>query len=634
MLQVLRDRISGVFAWGIVILLVVPFALWGIGNYAGIIAPSYVAKVNGAKISQQDFTRAYQNQYQQLRNAMGPKFNPDETKLKQQVLQGLIDNQLLTQHTLDAGYRIGDQVLVAKIHALPAFAVGGKFSVDVYRTLLEQNGYSPRQFESQYRNELSVDQLRSGIATSAITTGPEFDRYVALVKEQRKIGYLKVAASAYLDQVKPTDAEISSYYASHKQQFMTPEKVTIAYIELAADKLAQQVKVDDSKLRELYQSQKDKFVKQAQRKAAHILIAVHGKDQKADDAAKAKAESVLKKIRAGADFAKLAKQYSDDPGSAKQGGELGWIQRGELDKNFEDALFGMNKAGDVTGPVKTQYGYHIIKLEGIRKPRQETFAEARDALAQQYRQKQGEDEYYKLGDKLSNLAFDHPDSLKPIHDALKLPIKQVSGVTRDSGTGVAANPDVRDAAFSDEVLGQGNNHLVKLGEHHAVVLRDMDRQPAKLKPLAAVKADIVKALKQQGAAKQAQAVADKINAAIQSGKTLDAAAAAEHLKAEPAKFVGRSSTDLPAPLATAAFKAPPPAGANKPSAGTVALGNGDQAVYAVLDIKPGDPKAVTGIEKQLMIRQLVSLHAQADLAAYVEYLHSHADIDIEKNNIQ
>lgn len=633
MLQSLRDHVSGWFAWGVVIILVVPFALWGIGNYAGFISPSYVARVNGAEISQNEFNRAYQGRYQQLRRLMGESFQPDESKLRQEVLQGLISSRLVTQHAFDRGYRIDNRELVAKIHQMPSFAIGGKFSIDVYRTLLRQNGYTPQQFENEYRSELAVDQLRNGIGGSAITTGPEFDRFVALADQQRKISYVKIPAANYLDDIKPTDAEITAYYQGHKQQFMTPEKVTITYIELSADKLAKNVKVTDEQLQKLYQQKKKTFVKQAQRRASHILISVNGDDPKADAKAKAKAESVLKKIRDGGDFAKLAKQYSDDTGSARQGGELGWIQRGELVKPFEDALFDVKKVGEVVGPVKSQYGYHLIKLEGIRKPRQEKFSEVRDQLAGQYRKKQAEDRYYVLGDKLGNLAFDHPDSLTPIHEALKLPIEKVSGVTRAAGDGVASNAEVRKAAFSDEVLNQGRNHLVQIGKDHAVVLRDAGREPARLKPLKDVKGEIVKTLKREGAAKRAQTVAAQLNEQVQGGKDLKAAAAGRHLKVEPTKFIGRSVAGVPPALAAAVFTAPAPSG-SQPTTGMVALGSGNQAVYALLEIKPGDPDAVTGAKKQMMIRQLVSRRARADLAAYVADLRVHADVDIEKENIQ
>ncbi|HET8551792.1 MAG TPA: SurA N-terminal domain-containing protein [Gammaproteobacteria bacterium] len=632
MLQGLREGVQGWLMWVIIIILVIPFALWGIGNYGGFFSPSYVAEVNGTDITPEDFSKAYQGRYQQLQQMFGSSYKPNPAKLKKEVLDSLISQQLLTQHALKMGYRVNDQELVAQVHQMPAFSVGGKFSVDVYRARLQQAGYTPQRFEDSIRRDLVVRQLWSGIAYSAIATNREFHNFVALSKEQRKIGYVTVKADQFLDKAHPTDAEVAAYYNNHKLQFMTPDQVSIAYIELDADQLAKNIPVKEDKLHELYQQQKQKFVKQAQRKAAHILIAPKGKGPKADAQAKAKAESILKKLHHGADFAKLAKKYSDDPGSAKHGGDLGWVQRGEMVKPFEKALFSIDKVGEVVGPVKSQYGYHIIKLEGVRKPQQEKFAEVRDQLAREYRQKQAKDEFFKLGDKLSNLAFDHPDSLEPIHKALNLPIRKVDNVTRDSGKGIASNPKVRAAAFSAEAYKNGNNRLIKLGDTHAVVLHDVDRQPAKLKPLADVKADIVKTLKHQAAVKQAQAVAEKIAAEVRNGKTLEAAAKAADLKVQPAKFVGRSGSDVPQPVVQAAFAAIPPAPSQVRS-GTVALASGDQAVFTLLAVKPGKPASSEDASKTALGRRLVQSHAQADLAAYVANLRKHADIDIQQSNI-
>ncbi|HET7371606.1 MAG TPA: peptidylprolyl isomerase, partial [Gammaproteobacteria bacterium] len=598
------------------------------------VTPSYVAEVNGAEITQIDLNKAYRNRIGQLRQLLGSDYVPDDAAtLKQQVLDALVDNQLLAQQALDAGYRVGNQGLVAQIHAMPAFSVGGKFNLDVYRARLRQAGYTPEGFENAIRQDLAVRQLRTGIAGSAIATGSEFNHFVALADEQRNVGYVTVSTDNYLKQAEPSQAEVEAYYKSHRQSFMTPDKVSIAYIELNADDIAGTIPVNEQVLRSLYQDKKGTFVQQEQRRAAHILIAPEGTTPEAEQKAKATAESVLEKIRNGGDFGKLAKKYSDDPGSAAKGGELGWIQSGELVKPFEKALFGADKVGAVMGPVKTQYGYHIIKLEGIRQPEQQSFEEVRDQLAADYRQQKAEDKFFKLGSQLSNLAFDNPNSLEPIHKALNLPIEKVSGVTRESGEGIAANAAVRDAAFSNEVYNNGKNHLVKLADTHVIVLRDIAHQPAELKPLAEVKPQIVKTLKHQAAAKQAEQVASHIAGQVQQGATLEAAVAAEGLKVQAPRFVDRSSQSVPQPILQAAFEADVPAASGKPSVGTVALDNGSQAVYVLTGMKPGNAETVTGQRKQMLVRRLVGSHAQADLAAYVADLRRQAEIDIQKDNI-
>ncbi|HET6724761.1 MAG TPA: SurA N-terminal domain-containing protein [Gammaproteobacteria bacterium] len=630
MLESLREGTRGWIAWVIIAILIVPFALWGVGNYAGFITPSYVAEVNGADITINDFTKAREAQLERLHQLFGADYKADQAKLNKQVLDSLIDNRLVTQQAMDAGYRVGDRQLVAQIHSMPAFLVGGQFQLSVYQVKLQQAGYTPQGFESLIRQDLAVKQLQTGIANSAIATDSEFSHFVALAKEQRNVGYVVVNASRYLDQTNPTKAEIESWYKGHKDAYMTPEKVAIAYIELDAQDIAKQIPLDDQALKSLYQDKKDTFVKQEQRQAAHILIAPKGKTPEAEQQAKAKAESILKKIQSGGDFAKLAKKYSDDAGSAKKGGELGWIQHGELVKPFEKALFGMDKVGAVAGPIKSQFGYHIIKLEGVRKPQQKSFEEVRDQLAKDYRQKKAEDKFYKLGDRLGNLAFDNQDSLEPIHKALKLPIQQVKGVTRDTGEGIASNPAVRDAAFSTSVFRNGRNHIVKLGKTHVIVLRDVDHEPAKLKPLSEVKDQIARTLKQRAAEKQAAQVAADIVAKAKQGASLKKAAG--DIKVEAPVWIARNATTVPRPILTAAFKADIPAD-SKVSAGVVKLDSGDQAVYVVSGVKPGEPGSVTDALKKQMVSRLTGAHARADLAAYVADLRQRADIDIQKSNI-
>jgi peptidyl-prolyl cis-trans isomerase D len=625
----MREGTRGWIAWVIIAILIIPFALWGVGNYAGFISPSYVAEVNGADITQQDFNEALQGRLQRLRQAYGQNYKPDRAKLKKQVLDDLIGSQVLAQHALDAGYRVGDQQLVQRIHSMRAFNVGGKFNVDVYRIKVKQAGYTPQGFENLTRRNMAVRQLQAGIGSSALVTQPQFDQFVALAHEQRNLSYVTVKAKEYLGAVKPSDEDIAAYYKQHKQSFMKPATVTIAYIELDADKLAKAIPVSDKKLHSLYKQKKGSLVKHAQRKAAHILITPKNDSPAALKQARATAGKVLKKIHNGGNFAKLARKYSDDPGSAKKGGELGWVGHGDLVKPFEKALFGINKVGHVVGPVKSKYGFHIIKLEGIRKPRKKTFKEARAELAKNYRHKQAKDKYFKLGDKLGNLAFAHQGSLEPIHKALDLPIQHISGVTRKNGEGLASKKKIRSAAFGSTVYDNGKNKVVQLGDTHVVVLRDVAREPASLEPLKQVKPQIVKTLKHKAAAAKARNVAQRIVAKIKNGASLGHAAG--DLKVHSPGWIKRGGSSVPAPIVAAAFKSPVQKG--RSSAGIVELKSGDQAVYSVTAVKPGEPSSVTDSDRKMLKQRLARAQAGRAFAAYAADLRAHADVDIEKKNL-
>lgn len=637
MLDALREGTRGWIAWVIIALLSIPFALWGIGNYAGLFSsPSVVAEVNGVKVTQNELTQAYQSHLRQLRTSLGQDYVPEHPAVvKKTVLHSLVGNQVLKLHALDSGYRVGDQQLVAYIHAMPVFQIGDKFSVKAYQARLQSAGYSTQHFENSIRQDMVVKQLQIGLTGSTFATNREFRDYVALVRQQRNVSYITIPAADYVADytgyAKLQEKEIKAWYNTHQKAFMTPDTVKIGYIEINAKAIANNIKVNDQDLQALYQEKKAGFINQEQRKAAHILIVPANDSKKAEQDAKEEAESVLAKIKSGENFAAAARKYSDDPGSASKGGQLGWSQRGDLVPNFDKALFNANKVGTIIGPIKTKYGYHIIKLEGIRKPTQKSFEQVRAQLATEYRNKKANDEFYKLQNKLSNLAFDHSDSLEPIQDALKLPIKYVSDVTRDSGSGIASNEKVREAAFSNAVYEKGKNHPVELGDTHVIAMRDVERHPAKVKPLATVKAEIIKTLKHRDAQHKAKSVAEKVVGRIENHQSLGKAA--RQFVVHRAGFVTRQSDDVPHAIRKAAFVASIDAGKTA-HVGMVALENGDYAVFIVDGVKPGKVSSLSKQEDITLRKRLLAMHAKANVAAYVSDLKGRADITIDADNIQ
>src|SRR5579859_3444944 len=510
-IQALRDNMPKWITAVILVVIIGPFALWGINSYFTASTDNSIATVNGDPISPADFERAYQGQYARLQQFYGPSFKPgmiDEKQLRQQVLDGLINETLLNQQVAKQHYSVSDSRLIDAIQKIPAFQVGGKFSPQAYSSALAASGMSPTEFETRDRQGMEVGQVQDSIQNSSIATPGELTAEVAARQQQREISYIQLNTVYLLGAQQVSDADVAAYYKAHGNEFMTPEKVSLAYVELDEANLAKQVQPSDADLQAQYQQQLDKFKQDESRDARHILVAVKGGDPKADAAAKAKADDILKQLKAGADFAKLAQQYSDDTGSAKQGGELGNVTRGIMVKPFEDALFAMQKPGDIAGPVKTQFGYHIIQLEGIKAAAQKPFSEVRAQLAADYQKKKADDEYFSLGDQLANLAYEHPDSLDAVSKQLNLPVQTVDDVTRDGGTGLAANADVRKAAFSAQVLNQGNNSApIQLGPNHAVVVRIKGHIPSEPKPLDEVHTQIASILKQQRATEAASKLA-------------------------------------------------------------------------------------------------------------------------------
>lgn len=637
-IQALRDNMPKWITAVILVVIIGPFALWGINSYFTASSDNSVATVNGDEISPADFQRAYQQQYARLQQFYGPSFRPgmiDEKQLQQQVLDGLINETLLNQQVAKQHYSVGDAQLVDSIQKMQAFQVGGKFSAQAYSSALAASGMTPSEFETRDRQGMEVGQVQSAIQDSAIATPADLAARIAARDQQREIAYIDVNTVYFLGAQQVSDADVAAYYKAHGDQFMTPEKVTLAYVDLDETNLAKQVQVSDADLQALYQQQIDSYKQGETRDARHILIAVNGKDPQADAAAKAKAEDVLKQLKAGGDFAKLAAKYSDDPGSAKAGGELGKVSRGIMVKPFEDALYAMQKPGDITGPVKTQFGYHIIQLESIDAATQKPFAEVRAQLAADYQKKKADDQYFSLGDQLANLAYEHPDSLDAVSKQLNLPVQTVDDVTRDAGAGIGANADVRKAAFSEQVLGQGNNsEPIPLGTNHAVVVRVKGHVPSEPKSLDDVRSQIVSIIKQQRATEAASKLAISMSEAVKKGA--DPATVAKGngggvTYVKPA-FISRSQTGVPPQLLSAAFQAADPNAGH--SVETVALDNGNQAVLMVTAMKPGDASGLKDQDREKELRSLSREDGNAEFGAYLAYLRQQAKIKINAKNME
>ena len=353
MLQSIRDRASGWLAGLLVALISIPFALWGINRYFGGGGEEVVAKVNGQQISANAFQREYEQRYTQIQRAYGDQFDPsmiNQAKFKQQVLESMIRNRLITQHIHDAGFAISNQELANQVETIPAFQQNGKFSEKLYRERLQQQGYGPSQFEQKLRNAIEIDQLRNGLLGTAVATRKDVDAYVRMRFQKRDVSYLEIAAKHFLGRVKVSDSRVQSYYHEHRSDYMTPERVRLKYVELSPQQVAGTVKVTQSDLKQYYQNHIKRYTTAPRRHALHILIKPKNGN---DAAAREKAERIRKKALSGESFRKLAREYSDDAGSAKQGGDLGWVSPGEMVKPFDNALFHLKK-GQTSKVVKTR----------------------------------------------------------------------------------------------------------------------------------------------------------------------------------------------------------------------------------------------------------------------------------------
>jgi peptidyl-prolyl cis-trans isomerase D len=624
MLQTIRDKITGWIAWFFIAVIAVVFIFWGVDFGTG--SASYAAKVDGERISAQEVRRAWQQQQSRLQQMLRSEL-PDEMVKSQQaaILDQFVRQSLLEQRAHEFGYRISDELLVQRIREVPEFQVDGKFSKDRYNAVLRANGLTEPQFENDLRSETLIRQLQAGIIDSAFVTTQELERRFALEHQQREIDYALIATNSFMGGVSITDEQVQKWYEEHRSEYLLPEKVDLQYAELTRDRAEAAVEVSEQALREYYEQVKEKYESPERRKARHILITTG--DGLDDAAAEKKAAELAAKVQGGADFAQLAKENSKDPGSAAQGGDLGWAQRGMFVGPFEEALFSMN-VGEVRGPVKTQFGYHVLKLEEIEPRSIRSFEDARAELEGDYRAERSQALFYEQTEKLGDLAFESLTELESVATALDLQLKTVADFTREGGGELGNNPEIIEAAFSPDVLEGGQNSpLIAVGEDRAIVLRVTKHTPAEPRPLAEVRTQIESQIRTQAAREAAERKGEDIIARLQKGEAWQDVVGAAELAPVGKRFVTRQDTVAPPAVVQAAFDV---ASANlsetSPHFAGVTTADGNYAVLQVTQVRDGDPSGETETAKMSRRRAVERQFGNEEFAAYVQEAERNADI--------
>ena len=625
MLQKIRDKISGWFAWVFLGAIAVVFVFWGIRFESGPTAAA--AKVNGESIPVEQVRRAWQQRQTELQQAARDELPEAVVKAEQtKLLNEFIDREVLVQHVKAMGYRVSDLDLASQIEALPELQVEGKFSRDRYAALLAAQGRSETQFEQEFRRDVQVAQLRNGIAISSFATQGELGRRLALEGETRDFDYFTIAAATFAAQVAVSPDEVQAYYDANKASFVTPETVSLQYVAIKAADVAAAVAVTDEALHEYYdQVAPERYQDAERRRSRHILIEA-GAD---DAAARKKADEVLAKAKAGEDFGKLASEYSDDPGSKTQGGELGWATRQSFVQPFADALFAM-QVGEISAPVKTQFGYHVIQLEEVQPARQRSFDEVHTELEAEYRNDQAQAQFYEKSQQLADDAFASLTELDSVAQKHGLTLATVEAFTRQGGGPFAGNRKVIDAVFSDEVLQERQNSpAINVTDDEVAVFRVTDHKPAAPRPLDEVRPEIEATLREQGARKAAEAAALADASRINSGVAFAEVASAAGVAPAGAATVGRTAEGVPAGLLKAVFSASRPA-PGKATGGTAVLPTGDVAVFVVNAVRAGT--APTGADAAVRLSEVMDkaagMAARADFTAYVKELDRTAKIKV------
>lgn len=655
MLQKLRDKTSGWIVTVIVGLLMIPFLFVIDNSYLGGVGAQNVAKVSAPpawwrsapswwpvsflwshhEISVEDFRTRFEQARMQAREQQGDNFDPrqfETTENKLTVLDQLIDEQVVRLAAEDAHIVIGDAAVRDYINSIEAFKRDGKFNADQYRMALSQSmpPRTPAMFEQLVRTSLQQSIIPSALAESGFATKGEGERLLKLLGETRDVEFAVLPAPE-ADTAAVSDAQIKEWYDGHPKDFRQPESVSLEYVELNAASMAPAKPADEATLRKRYDDEKARFVSADQRLASHILISA-GSDAAAQKTAEEKAAKLAAEARQGADFAALAKANSDDTGSKEAGGDLGWVERGVMVKPFEDALFAM-KAGDVVGPVKSEFGYHVIKLREIKGGEGRPFEEVRDQLAAEQLQADTERSFNELSGRLVDLVYKNPTALEPAAKEVGVPVQTIGPFTHATATGIAANPAVLKAAFSETLTEDGTvSDPIELAPNHNVMIRVTAHTPEQAIPMDKAREQVIAAIRHNRAEEASKKAADALLAKLQGGQTLAALAQTDKLQLVPLPGLPRTAPMPTVAANRAVFTVAPPVG-DKPSYGKVKMDDGSYAVFAVNKVTPGNLAEVPEPQQAMLKQQLSQIDGAAAAKAYVDGMRKHYKVQVQESQL-
>ena len=619
MLLEIREKVQGVFASIILVLICVLFGLWGIQNYLGGGKEAPLVTVGDKEFFQREVTQAYQ---QFAQNLAGMKF--DEETLKKQALEKLIRDEVLLQYSQNQNLVVTDETARDFIQSLEYFQKDGKFDKTQYQAMLGSQGMSSDEFVSRIKKALMMEQVQRAVIDSGFVTKAEVDAFFKIQNQKRDVEYISIPLSA--PGSVPSEEEISAYYQQHLNAYQSDEQVSVQYVELSLDALSNDVSATEDQLKDYYEEQKTQFTSPERRKISHILIAF-GKDNVTEEQALQKALAA-KQTLSNKDFAALATELSDDKLSAKNGGDLGLFNVGVMEKAFEEAASKL-KLGEVSEPVKSAFGYHLIKVTELVPGEVKTFETVKPELSKAYKKAQAESRFNELAEKLSQVSYENPESLDATSNMLGVEIHETAMFTRQAGEGVANDEKLRLAAFSEDVLKGSNSEPVEVGTDKLVVLRMKSHVPAANKELNDVKKEVIAALQKDKAQQHAIEVANQIKADLSAGKTISEVAQAVHLNVKKVNGLARSTADVDPAVSQAIFRAPKPQ-ANRPSIVIIDEPAGGKILASINAVKDGEMTEADKAKLAVIEKNMATAFGRAQFESVLNQLQVNADIKIHE----
>ena len=631
MLLAIRERVMGIVGWVLLGFLAVAFAFFGLNSYLGDTSRPYAASVNDTEISAASLKQAYRVTLARLQENMGESFDPamfDEEFLKKTSLERLIRDELLLQEAEAEGFTVSKDLVAARINSVSAFKKDDTFSREKYERLLQIQGLTPSEYEWRLARELVTQQLRNGITGTAQPTPAVVKDVYRVRAQQRRFRYLTLPLSRYQDEVSINDADIEKYYQENNREFVSPERVKLQYLELNADELVVDSEVDEEKLRALYDEQSELYTNEEERQVRHILISVpQDADEDAVAMARGRAESILQKLAQGESFADLAKQESDDPGSASKGGDLGFFGKGLMAPEFEASAFSLEK-GERSEIIKTTFGYHIIEVTDIKPEIVKAFEDVREDLVKEYFSETRDDLYYEYSETLATLAFEEPESLDGAASELELEIRTSDWLTRTGGPGIGENSQVTEVAFSEDVLESRNNsEPIEISDTRMVVIRVLDHEPAETKPLDTIREEVERKTRDAKVRALVRNEGEELLGELKSGVSMEAAAGKLELETSDSGYIYRGTSTLDQMLVTEAYQMPQGTD-EQPSIRGVVLTSGDYAILSLEEIREGSIDRLSDADRSRFTAEVSSMQGNSEFSAVVDTLRANATIII------
>lgn len=594
--------------------------------------PNAAVTVNGESISSYQVDSAYENAKRYFGENFDSLFVTDEQRaqFRANVVDNLINQKLLQQQVNDAGLRASPEQIRKIIRETPAFQEDGRFSPELAERVLRQQGFTKDSYTRAQSDQLAVSQLVNGLSQTEFALQEEVNRLYQLQQETRAVRLLKVPSDKYLADVSVSEQEVTDYYQQNQENFQTEETVTVEFLRVNADSLKEEARaeINDADIETWYQNNQDGFGTAEQRKVAHILIRAARDDESEQAAAEARIGEIRQKLEQGEDFGALAEEYSDDTFSAKNQGELDFFGPGAMVPEFEEAAYALKEKGDISEPVSTDFGIHLIKLLDVKpsdvKPLEEVREEIRDSLATI----RAEENFYNRREDLAEKSFEMGD-LESVAQATGLGLQTSAPFGGNGGPGIAQFPQIVNTAFSPELLDGKISEVIELGENDAAVIRVAEHKPAAVKPLEEVKAEISGLIRSERAREQAAELGGKLTADLKAGKAIEQTLAEQGLEWQQDESLRRSSATLDREVNDRAFTMPAPAAEQTVWQG-MSLNDGDYAIIGLDAVSTPDPDTMEPGQREQLAQTLSRYYANQDYQAFVNALRSDVEIKVKK----